>query len=107
MSTRKRIVWLIFAIYIMVLGYLAFGSFNGFTTIDLVAVGLKAPHYGYGTYYGPGMSGGIPDFRKREKMYGTHLIGYGPNYGGFLAYSVGGAVIAYLLQGGETTKKQQ
>ncbi|WP_162991185.1 hypothetical protein [Biomaibacter acetigenes] len=46
-------------------------------------------------------------FSPEKEMYGTHQIGYGPNYGGFLAYSVGGAVIAYLLQGGETTKKQQ
>ncbi|MDK2906027.1 MAG: hypothetical protein PWR12_2105 [Eubacteriaceae bacterium] len=87
----------------MVLGYLAFGSFDGFTTIDLVAVGLKAPQYGYGTYY---VRENFSPFSPEKEMYGTHQIGYGPNYGGFLAYSVGGAVIAYLLQGGETTKKQ-
>ena len=87
---KRSEVWVVFAIYVFLLGYFTFGTFERWEANHILkAIGLKtetAIQYEY-----------------TDKVL-THITRKGlryddiPNYGGFFAYLLGGAILCYVLE---------
>ncbi|MCR4432045.1 MAG: hypothetical protein NUV45_13660 [Tepidanaerobacteraceae bacterium] len=99
----KKTVWGIFVIYLIILTQLAFGAHSETFDKGLCSIGLKEP----ATYYVPPHEETVGDtftanlFHTRigeviQVPGGMRQNGYRPNYGGFIAFVVGGAFIAFI-----------
>ncbi|EKP94483.1 hypothetical protein [Thermaerobacter subterraneus] len=82
-------VWLLYGVYLVLLGWLAFGSHAPDTEKMLISFGVRR------LWERP--------FVVQESLFGQNfeslkvLSRYGPNYGGVLLYAVGGGLVAYYL----------
>lgn len=88
-------VWLLYGIYLLVLGWMAFGSHAPDVEELLVSLGIRQVYeqrYYEGTHH---------VVRGHASMPGTRLprpvVWYTPNYGGVLLYTLGGGLIAYYF----------
>ena len=88
-------VWLLYGVYLILLGWLAFGSHAPDVEDLLTSFGVRQV-YEERTYGGEShvVAG-------RARMPGSRLarpiVWYAPNYGGVLLYAVGGGLVAYYV----------
>lgn len=87
---RYKLIWFIYAIYIIVIGIAGFGSHDMATSRHLANAALKSPVV-------------EPDDRvidlSGDGMPNHKIVRYVPNTGGIIIYMVAGALVANLLQG--------
>lgn len=83
-------VWFFYGVYLLVLGWLAFGSHTPDVERELAAFGLRQlredRYVVKSTWFGQ-------DFGESLRVERSYV----PNYGGVLAYALGGGLIAYYF----------
>ncbi|BDG61534.1 hypothetical protein caldi_26240 [Caldinitratiruptor microaerophilus] len=92
MSRTDRL-WLWYGVYLFILGFLAFGQHDEATERALWSVGLRSGRFVW--TFGDSQGTTVPAFRGVGFWQANAYL---PNYGGFVAYAVAGAAVAYALR---------
>lgn len=92
---RKKIVWWIYVIYILVVGITGFGNYDMQTSRTLADIALKQPVIK--------ADDSVFDFTG-DDMPNHQIVYYNPNIGGIMTYVIAGGIIAVLLTTQKTRK---
>lgn len=88
----RKWVWVVLAFYIMVLAFLAFGDHSIYVNNFLARYGLKT------SLWLPNPLAGKQWPYSQFAYEPPYIAEYAPGYGAFLAYALGGALLAYIFQ---------